>query len=291
MRIYKSRARRWAISIIAVSLSLGLLLQCDRPDPLTETFFGKDASTVLVVAHRAAHNNVPENSLEAIEQAVKLGVDIVEIDVRITSDSVPVIMHDGTVDRTTNGSGQVAIFSFKEIRKLKLKYSDGRLSESIVPTLDEVLRSAKGRVLVDIDLKLTEIEPVVEVVKAAGMTREVFFFDSDYEVLSRIAAIDKNLYLMPRTHSLDEVKECIRLFNPPIVHIDPSFYSKDVSDYIMANKARVWINTLGDFDDMLMLDNGATLLDGFLEAGANVLQTDEPEALLEILRAKKLHTN
>lgn len=255
---------------------------------LKDKFFGEEASEVLVVAHRAAHNHAPENSLRAIEAAISLGVDIIEIDVRITGDGIPVLMHDETVDRTTNGRGEVSRYSFEELRKLRLKNPNNSLDDQKVPTLEEALKLAYGKILVDLDLKLTEIEPVIKVVKKTETEKQVFFFDSDYKVLKRIKKIDESLYLMPRTYSFEQVKMAIDLFHPPVVHIDPGFYTTDVVDYIKAHNARVWINSLGDRDDALR-ENGGDSFMGFLKNGANVIQTDEPEILLVVLKGAGLH--
>lgn len=73
------------------------------------------------MAHRGDWRNFPENSLEAIDNAVKMGVDIVELDVQRTKDGVLILMHDRTLDRTTTGKGYIAETNMEDIRKLNLK--------------------------------------------------------------------------------------------------------------------------------------------------------------------------
>ena len=80
-----------------------------------------DESTVLVAAHRGDWRNYPENSLEGINSAIEMGVDIVELDLQCTKDSVLILMHDNTLDRTTTGKGNVSKYTLDEIRKLNLK--------------------------------------------------------------------------------------------------------------------------------------------------------------------------
>lgn len=256
---------------------------------LEKVFFGKHASTVLVAAHRAAHHGFPENSLGAVQHAIDLGVDIIEIDIRITADGVPVVLHDQRVDRTTDGSGDIEQMDFQSVRKLHLKNADGALSQYQLPTFAEVLAVAKGKILIDLDLKLSEIDAVVAAVQAAGMEKQVFFFDSDYSVLQQVKALNSKLYIMPRAHSLEEAQKAIAMFHPPVVHIDTDFYTSETVQYITKHHARVWINTLDDMDDALKANLVFDPLFDFLKTGANAIQTDEPELILEALKTKGLH--
>lgn len=79
----------------------------------------------MVAAHRACWKQAPENSLAAIRDCIALGVDIVEIDVRQTRDGQFVIIHDSTVDRTTDGRGRVEQFSLADLRQLRLRLGKG----------------------------------------------------------------------------------------------------------------------------------------------------------------------
>jgi glycerophosphoryl diester phosphodiesterase len=72
----------------------------------------------FVIAHRGASNVAPENTLAAIEQAVALGADGVEVDVRATADGVPLLLHDATVDRTTDGAGDIEALSWAQVQRL-----------------------------------------------------------------------------------------------------------------------------------------------------------------------------
>src|SRR5690554_1673670 len=93
----------------------------DRLGQIWEIYY-HHPETVLVVAHRGAHTEVPENSLASIDKAVEAGAHIVELDVRRTQDGVFVIMHDRTLDRTTTGSGEVANHTYAELQSLRLLY-------------------------------------------------------------------------------------------------------------------------------------------------------------------------
>lgn len=100
---------------------------------------------VWVAAHRADWQHAPENSIPALKNALFFGADIIETDVRLTRDGHIVIMHDYSVDRTTDGKGLVAEMTLAEIKKLRLKTNWGGNTQHQVPTLEEYLLSAKGK--------------------------------------------------------------------------------------------------------------------------------------------------
>jgi glycerophosphoryl diester phosphodiesterase len=101
----------------------------------------------MVVAHRGASIDHPENTIEAFEAAIDLGADAVEFDVRMTADGHAVVMHDPDVSRTTEGTGLVSEMTLDEIRKLG------------APTLEEALRCLSGRAAADIEIKNLPGEP------------------------------------------------------------------------------------------------------------------------------------
>ena len=252
---------------------------------IRRNFMNATSGTVMVASHRAAHARFPENSLKAIQEAIRLGVDIVEIDVRVSKDGIPFLMHDQTLDRTTNGKGDPELLTWQELQKFFIVDKNKRTSLKI-PTLQEALALAKGKIMVDLDLKTSHIHEVIDVVKKTGTEDIVFFFDSDYQILAQVQKAGKDLMIMPRAHSLSEADSAITLFDPPVVHIDFSFYTPECTDLIRSSRARVWINALGDLDEDLRKGHDKKVLKRLLEGGANVIQTDEPELLLKVLREK-----
>jgi len=116
-----------------------------------------DKSWPVVVAHRGASLAYPENTLEAFEGAIVAGADIVELDVRLTSDSVPVVLHDMDVSIATDGSGFVHQLTFDQVRRLDA--SKGRARPARVPTLREALELLSGRAGVNVEIKNLPGEP------------------------------------------------------------------------------------------------------------------------------------
>lgn len=125
---------------------------------------------VLRIGHRGAAGHASENTLRSIEQAIALGCDLVEVDVRRTRDGDLVLLHDERVDRTTNGKGAVAEMTLKDLRTLDV---DGGQR---IPTLQEVLHVASGRVGLILELKASGIgAQVCALVQEAGFTGPVVY--------------------------------------------------------------------------------------------------------------------
>jgi glycerophosphoryl diester phosphodiesterase len=111
----------------------------------------------MVVAHRGASIEQPENTIEAFEAAVGVGADSVEFDVRMTADDVPVLMHDPDVSRTTDGTGLVPELTLADVRRLRIPLPGGGTTG--VPTLEEALECLSGRAAADIEIKNLPGEP------------------------------------------------------------------------------------------------------------------------------------
>ncbi|MGB3465593.1 MAG: glycerophosphodiester phosphodiesterase family protein [Cyclobacteriaceae bacterium] len=140
-------------------LFLFIVLSIFEPWIYQNIFASDDISTLKgktfkVIAHRGASGYAPENTLSAIEKALELGVDMIDVDVRMTKDERIVLMHDATVDRTTDGTGLVKEMTFDEIRNLDagIKF-DSKFTAEKVPTLREVLDLVDGRAVVLIEIK------------------------------------------------------------------------------------------------------------------------------------------
>ncbi len=287
-----TKQNKWNFNNLII-LTVFFLLSCSSTKTdLSNTyreFNNASSNTILVAAHRGAHNGNFENSIASTKNAIKLGVDIIEMDVRTTKDGHLVLMHDSKIDRTTTGTGKVEDLTLAEIRKYKLKAPYGRISDETVPTFEEFLKVIKGKILVDIDMKTDNAKGVVEAVLKTGTMKDVFYFDNDYHVLDEIKRYDPSAQLMPRTYNFHMADSAIVKFKPHIIHIDPKFYTEELTEMIRNNNARVLINALGEADCYIRNGHGEEVLEKLTGKGANVIQTNEPEMLLELLRAKGLH--
>ncbi|MEX2247868.1 MAG: glycerophosphodiester phosphodiesterase family protein [Dehalococcoidia bacterium] len=120
----------------------------------------------LVTSHAACKGHAPENTLAGIQRAIALGADAIEIDVHCTSDGVPILLHDKTVDRTTDGSGDVHGMTLDVVRALDAgaRQFVPQFQGERIPTLAEVLALTKDRVLLQIEIKQAEIEEQIAAV-------------------------------------------------------------------------------------------------------------------------------
>jgi glycerophosphoryl diester phosphodiesterase len=234
------------------------------------------SNDLMVIAHRAANQNFPENSIPAIEEAIRLGVDIVELDIRVTADGVVVLMHDQTVDRTTTGKGDIEKLTYSYLQTLYLLH-DGQPTKEKIPTLQEALKVTKGRIMVDMDMKTDQVEDVLKVVTAMDVVDELLFFDSDWDVLAELKANLPGAYIMPRTYKAKEIKKAVKKFNPRVVHIDPGFYTPKTVKMARKFGVRLWINALGDIDRKMQVNPDPEWAKEWLGKGATMVQTDLPE--------------
>jgi glycerophosphoryl diester phosphodiesterase len=241
---------------------------------------------LMIAAHRGVHSQAPENSLAAIEAAIAEGADIVEIDVAVTTDGTPVLMHDRTVERTTTGQGPVEAKTAAEVAALRLKGRDGRASTEPPPTLARALALACGRILVDLDLKSDRLGPIVETVNASGMRATSLYFDSDPAILASVRALDPAARLMVRLTTDVSLADLLAITGPAAVaHADIESLTPAAGGAIAGLGLRVWFNSLGDADQRLTRGDNKGVED-LLSMGGSVLQTDEVAALVTLRRAR-----
>ncbi|QVM84878.1 glycerophosphodiester phosphodiesterase family protein [Novosphingobium decolorationis] len=245
-------------------------LQAERADP---------SGRILIAAHRGGHLVAPENSRAAMDEAIAEKADIIEIDVRVTTDGVPYVMHDRTLDRTTDGTGPNAQITYAQLRALHLKGS----AES-PPTLQELLVKSCGKALVDLDMKTDKVAPVLAVVEGLGMAEQVILFDSESETLRAGRRLVPGLPVMTRLRADGPALEEINRGLAPvaIVHGDSTSLTRAASAVIAALPARIWANALGDTDTAMAQGDDAETCRRLADLrimGVSVIQTDYPAAL------------
>ncbi len=151
----------------------------------TKVPYWKGRFPVMVIAHRGFSGAAPENTLSAFRKAIEIGSDMIELDIQQSKDGNIVVIHDETLEKTTNGKGKVVDHTLQELKKLDAgsKFR-AEFSGERIPTLREVLGLARGRVLVNIEIKnpshgrypITELaEKALKEVKKAGMMDRVIF--------------------------------------------------------------------------------------------------------------------
>lgn len=156
--------------------------------------------TVAIIAHRGDSAHAPENTLAAFRAAIAAGADMVEFDVGLTRDLVPVILHDATLDRTTDGRGKLSAHTLDEIVRLDAGAWFGpQFAGERIPSLDAALDLLTGRIQINIEVKpevLEQVGPeqaaalVLDPVRARGLLAAVLFSSFAPAVLDAIRAAE-----------------------------------------------------------------------------------------------------
>ena len=278
----------------------------NRAEILRGKILNGDTSEVMVVAHRGDWRYAPENSIAAIEHSIAVGVDVVELDLQLSKDSVLFVIHDSKLDRTTTGKGRISDWTADSLRTLKLKNGAGIRTMHSLPTLEEAMLTAKGKVLVNLDKADRYFDLLMPVLEKTGTTSQVIMKGAKpaSEVNSLYGEyLDKVIY-MPVVN-LDK-PDASELMNDYIKDLKPSAYellyaSDENVDYpieiknMLDGNALIWYNTLWDTlcgghdDDLALTDPDSAF--GFLidNLGARIIQTDRAELLLNYLRSRSLH--
>jgi len=230
------------------------------------------ARPVVVIAHRGEHRNHPENTVVAYRSAVELGADFFEVDVRTTRDGQLVLMHDGRVDRTTNGHGEVANLTLAEIRRLDA----GQGTQ--VPTLDEALDAAGSRGGVYLDCKNVEPKLLVDAVGRHRMHgRVVVYARPDF--LREVLRLAPELKIMPEAVDPQVLSGLIESLGLRVAAFDARDWNAPT--IAVARKAGI-----GLYVDRLGAADNPEGWQAAVEAGATGIQTDHPGELVRFLRER-----
>jgi len=229
---------------------------------------------VAVISHRGEHLAHPENTLAAYRAAIELGADYFEVDVRTTSDGHLVLMHDSTVDRTTNGQGAVTQLTFAEIRRLKV-------GGEKVPTFDEALELAKGRAGVYVDAKRVSPEDLVAAVDRHRMRGAVVVYGG-FEYLKAVQKLCPEARVMPEAVNLAMVERIFAELKPQVVAFSRHDWKEDIIQAVRRNGAGIFVDRLGPDDTPAAWQEA-------VERGATGIQTDHVARLVAFLRACGLH--
>ncbi|WP_352421503.1 glycerophosphodiester phosphodiesterase family protein [Proteiniphilum sp.] len=141
----------------------------------THQYFAyKGDSPILVSGHRGGREaGYPENSIEGLQHVLTQMPAFFEIDPRLTKDSVIVLMHDATLDRTTDANGKLSDYTLADLQSVRLKDHEGNVTSAKIPTLEEVIRWSKGKTVVNLDRKDVPFDMIVELIKKNKAEKQV----------------------------------------------------------------------------------------------------------------------
>jgi glycerophosphoryl diester phosphodiesterase len=234
-----------------------------------------------------------------------MGVDIVEIDVAKTKDGRLILMHDRKIDRTTNGKGPASDFTLEEINALNLRNGLGRVTGFKIPTLEEAMTVAKGKITVNIDKCDEYFDDVYRILEKTGTIKQAIIkSDKPYCQLREKYGenLDKMIFMpvinLKSETTIDSIRAILDA-QYPMYEICFQEENKalllQIKEILHKNRSVIWINSLWDSlcggysDDKALKDPDGTW--GYLidELGAGILQTDRPALMLEYLKIKKRH--
>lgn len=299
------------LSIMAVSLQFGCYDGAEpetRAEQIITEIHNPNSKNVLVICHRGDWRNYPENSIPAIESVIRMGADMVEIDVQLTKDSVLVLMHDRTIDRCTTGRGKIGEMTYEELQRHYLKTAHGVRSslDLKVPTLREALEVCKDRITVNIDKGYDYYPMVLALTEELGVTHQVLIKGgkSLADIEAKMAENENNLLYMPivtpaNAGSAKIFEEYIAAVKPQLAYevcwSEMTPIVEECMQRVIADGSKLWVNTLwnslcgGLSDDVAYEKSAEEVYGKILDMGATMIQTDRPEFLLDYLRKRGLH--
>ena len=236
--------------------------------------------TVVAISHRGEHLHHPENTIPAFEEAIRLGADFIEVDVRTTADGKLVLSHDNTVNRCTDGTGDVSNMTFDQIERLDAGIKTApEFAGTRIPTFEEVLKLAHGRIGVYVDLKNATAQAIVDAIQHADMVQQIVIYRSAIPLLKEIQTIDPRLKVMPESRSVENVKTAIESLHPKVIAFGASDFFEEIITLTRASGAAVYVDRMGKTDAPEGWQSA-------IDAGADGIQTDLPGPLAEYLRKR-----
>lgn len=242
-----------SLLILLFIISVSIQAQ-DRLMTIRQKLFDPNNQEVLVVSHRGDWRNACENSIEAIENAIAMGVDVVEIDLARTKDGHLILMHDDKVDRTTTGKGLVEELTLQEIKQLNLRNGCNIKTIYKVPTLEEALLTAKGRIMLNLDKAFEYFDQVYALLEKTG-TENLVIMKSNAPAKDVKRNYGKYLHkvvFMPKVDlddpkALQKLNDYLSVLNPPAIEFkfayDSNLLPFKVKD-LMKGRSHIWYNTL-----------------------------------------------
>ena len=299
-------------SLLALVVAFSAIAE-SRTDKLLCELRNPKSEYVFVIAHRGDWRNFPENSLEAIESAIQMGVDIVELDVHRTADGEIVVCHDKTIDRTTNGKGKISELTLDYIRTRNLRAGHKVVTRYKMPTLEEALDVCKDRILINIDKGINYYDQIMDMLVKRNMVDQVIIKSSkSAETMKAFFAKNThNMLYMPIINynekswgKHEQLFEDYLKTDLPFVAFEMCFNStlpneKKVFNKVLKSGKRLWINTLWnslcggkklDLEDDAAVGNEDKKYGKVLDYGTSMIQTDRPAMLIKYLDSKGRHT-
>lgn len=259
-----------------------------------------------IVVHRGVWRGAPENSLLSIERAISAGYDVVEIDVRLSSDGDFFLLHDDTLERMAGLDQEPEALTLQQLSGLNLRDRDGGqqnpMTEERLPSLKDVFDLTRDRIFVHLDVKRRHLIPdVIACARAMGVDQQVDFWGnlktSDDLAWIRANVSPQTVPFMAKTRleaaNADSQLDLLFQLNPFLCEIYFDRLEQVAERKALFQKAGIalWVNTLNSvscagFTDSAALKDPAAIWGRLIDAGISAIQTDEAGALRDYLKSR-----
>ena len=208
-----------------------------------------------------------------------MGADFFELDVQTTSDGKLVLSHDGKVDRRTNRQGEISKMTFNEVRALDAGIKSGpEFAGTKIPTFDEALDLARGKIGIYVDVKNASPKDVVRHIEEHGMVDQVVIYGG-LQFSIEVQKLNPKLKVMPESQSVEAVKRIVEQLHPRVIAFGARDFTPDIIRLTKAASAEIYVDRMGATDNPAGWQSA-------IDAGADGIQTDHPAELVKYLRGK-----
>jgi glycerophosphoryl diester phosphodiesterase len=250
------------------------------------TYPSQQKSILQISAHRGNASSAPENTLAAFKNALQVGADFIEVDVRTTNDGVLMIMHDANLERTTNGKGAFKLYDAAYLKTLSAGkgYTDSFENEKI-PTLEETCQlisdwnaSHQHKTHLYIDAKDVEPQPLVAILKKYGLDENAVYYGSD-DFLWRLTSVFQGAKLLPALKNKTDIMAKFNKLKPYAFDASWLSLTKEMVDEIHRLGVKVFTDLLGPLDTEINYIKAS-------EMGVDLIQTDR---ILVVQKTLSMH--
>jgi len=250
----------------------------------------RSCTTRLVSGHRGMGGALgalaPEDTVSGVRAAIAYGVDFVETDPRPTADGYLVNLHDTSVDRTTDGTGEASELTLAEIQALHVDAGElsGDFSCEFVPTLQQILEAARGRVHVLVDANKTDrVDLLVAAIVETDTLDWAIFDTSGVDKIDEALAMEPLLHTMIRVDTADQLDEQLAHFadHPPVIVEVDDFVPELAADVVAVGHRPLMDAFITDI--YAMGDAGPAAYAEIYDAGILIAQSERPELVLQYL--------
>lgn len=287
---YRLNIRTFCLILVLIcSSTANSLAQSMSVDYNLPSLYNDDGDDFVIIAHRGASAYYPENTMIAFKKAVEMGAEMIELDVTMSKDGVPVVFHDVKLNQHTNGNGQLSNYTLNELKKLDAgSWFDKQYSDQQIPTLNDVLKFASGTIALNIEIKPEAVSDNIEngieqkalqLVKKYEMENHVLFSSFDYRALRHLKELDPEIPVA----LLYKKKQSRKLLPHQLVEK----YQVDAFNCSFRQLKKKWIADLHEHQipSFIYTVNSKNRMHKLIENGVTGIFTDKPDLLHQAVEA------